>query len=48
MSRPNLGNVLLLRKLRRKRIDPSPPKPLELLPSITENIRNLWSLSLAH
>jgi hypothetical protein len=48
MRRPNLSNVLLLGKLRRKRIDPSPPQPLKLLPPVTENIRNLWSLSLTH
>jgi hypothetical protein len=48
MRRPNLSNVLLLRKLRRKRIDPSLPKPLKLLPPVAENIRKLWSLSLTH
>jgi hypothetical protein len=48
MSRPNLSNVLLLSKLRRKRIDPSLSQPLKLLPPITEDIRKLWSLSLAH
>jgi hypothetical protein len=48
MRRPNLSNVLLLSKLRRKRIDPSLPQPLKLLPPIAENIRNLWSLSLTH
>jgi len=48
VRRPNLSNVLLLPKLRRKRIDPSLPQPLKLLPPIAENIRNLWSLSLAH
>ncbi len=48
MRSAHLGNVLLLRKLRRKRIDPSPPQPLKLLPPVAKDIRKLWSLSLAH
>jgi hypothetical protein len=49
MGYPHLADLLALVELRRKRIDPRIPQPLQLLPPVTENVRKLRFVSrLAH
>ncbi len=49
VRRPHLADVLSLGELRRKRIDPRLPQPLQLLPPVTKNVGKLGLFSrLAH